>query len=57
MNYENDLFVADIKSGNIYHFDLNENRSGFLLNGSLADKIADNRKHSVTHYSQKIVQV
>ena len=44
MDYENDLFVADIKSGNIYHFDLNENRSGFLLNGSLADKIADNNK-------------
>ena len=37
MDYENDLFVADIKSGNIYHFDLNENRSGFLLNGSLAE--------------------
>jgi aldose sugar dehydrogenase len=47
MNYENDLFVADIKSGNIYHFDLNENRSGFLLNGSLADKIADNNKQLI----------
>lgn len=44
MDYENDLFVADIKSGNIYHFDLNENRSGFLLNGSLVDKIADNNE-------------
>jgi hypothetical protein len=44
IDYENDLFVADIKSGNIYHFNLNENRSGFLLNGSLADKIADNNE-------------
>ena len=44
MDYENDLFVADIKSGNIYNFDLNENRSGFLLNGSLAEKIDNNSK-------------
>lgn len=40
--YENDLFVSDFKSGNIYHFDLTGNRTGFSLNGTLADKIADN---------------
>jgi glucose/arabinose dehydrogenase len=44
IDYENDLFVADIRLGNIYHFDLNENRSGFLLNGSLVDKIADSNE-------------
>ena len=39
--YRNDLFVADVNNGNIYRFDLNENRTGFALNGSLADKKSD----------------
>ena len=26
--YENDLFVADIHNGNVYHFDLNKKRTG-----------------------------
>ncbi|MGG6460241.1 MAG: PQQ-dependent sugar dehydrogenase [Candidatus Eiseniibacteriota bacterium] len=38
--YKNDMFVADVKYGNIYHFKLNSNRTGFILNGSLADKVA-----------------
>lgn len=38
--YENDMFVADIR-GNIYHFELNENRDSLLLNGTLSDRIAD----------------
>lgn len=38
--YENDMFVADIR-GNIYHFDLNENRDGLSLSGPLSDKVAD----------------
>ncbi|MGB0004513.1 MAG: PQQ-dependent sugar dehydrogenase [Nitrososphaeraceae archaeon] len=38
--YENDIFVGDIKYGNIYHFKLNKDRSGFILNGALADKVA-----------------
>ncbi len=38
--YKNDMFVADMR-GNIYHFDLNENRDGLLLNGTLSDMIAD----------------
>jgi aldose sugar dehydrogenase len=29
--YENDLFVADIHPGNIYHFGLNENRDGISI--------------------------
>ena len=40
--YENDMFVGDVDYGNIYHFKLNQNRTGLLLNGSLADKIAYN---------------
>ena len=38
--YQNDLFVGDFNNGNLYHFKLNQNRTGFLLNGTLANKIA-----------------
>ena len=37
--YENDMFVGDIKNGNLYHFKLNEQRTGLLLDGPLSDKI------------------
>jgi len=36
------MFVADYHGGNIYHFKLNQNRTGLVLNGTLADKIANN---------------
>jgi glucose/arabinose dehydrogenase len=39
--YENDVFVADYILGNIHRFELNENRDGFVLEGALADKVAD----------------
>lgn len=39
--YENDLFVGDINLGNIYHFDLNEDRTKLILKGELEDKIAE----------------
>jgi glucose/arabinose dehydrogenase len=39
--YKNDLFVADANTGSIYHFDLNEKRSGLQLQGPLKDKIID----------------
>lgn len=39
--YENDLFVSDIKIGRIYHFKLNEQRDSLILSGKLTDKIAD----------------
>jgi aldose sugar dehydrogenase len=42
--YENDIFVADINNGNIYHFDLNEERTELALAGPLADKIANERE-------------
>ena len=44
--YENDMFVGDINNGYIYHFDLNNDRTGLLLTGSLADKMADNINES-----------
>ena len=39
--YENDIFVSDIKYGRIYHFELNKNRTGLELNGALSDKVAN----------------
>jgi len=40
--YENDMFVSDAKYGNIYHFELNANRTQLILNGTLDDQVADN---------------
>jgi aldose sugar dehydrogenase len=39
--YQNDMFVADFHGGNIYHFKLNEDRTGLVLDGPLEDKIAN----------------
>lgn len=39
--YKNDLFVADANTGSIYHFDLDQNRSGLKLQGPLKDKIVE----------------
>ena len=38
--YENDIFVGDIGNGNLYHFDLNKDRTELVLEGPLADKLA-----------------
>ena len=40
-DYKDDLFVGDFNNGNLYHFELNRERSGLLLNGALEDKVAD----------------
>ena len=40
--YENDMFVSDFHNGNIYHFELNEDRTELALEGDLEDKMADN---------------
>jgi glucose/arabinose dehydrogenase len=39
--YANDMFVADINNGRLYHFDLNQDRTGLLLEGVLEDKVAN----------------
>ena len=39
--YQNDVFVSNIHNGSIYHFKLNNDRTGFVLKGPLADKVAD----------------
>ncbi|HZA61425.1 MAG TPA: PQQ-dependent sugar dehydrogenase [Nitrososphaeraceae archaeon] len=42
--YQNDIFVGSIVTGNIYRFDLNEDRTQFVLAGELEDKIAEIRE-------------
>jgi glucose/arabinose dehydrogenase len=37
--YQYDLFVGDYNNGNLYHFKLNQNRTGLHLSGTLSDKI------------------
>jgi aldose sugar dehydrogenase len=39
--YQNDIFVGDYNNGNLYHFKLNQNRTGLVLGSTLADKIAN----------------
>ena len=39
--YENDMFVASVGKGMIYHFDLSKNRTELVLTGDLDDKIAN----------------
>jgi hypothetical protein len=37
------MFVTDIVTGRIYHFDLNKDRTELVLEGPLADKVAETR--------------
>jgi aldose sugar dehydrogenase len=41
IQYVNDMFVGDVHNGWIYHFNLNEYRTDLILEGPLADKIAN----------------
>jgi glucose/arabinose dehydrogenase len=41
--YENDMFVGDINNGNLYHFDLSDDRTELTLSDPLDDKVADER--------------
>jgi glucose/arabinose dehydrogenase len=42
--YEDDMFVGSIVTGNIYHFGLNQDRTKLVLTGELEDKIAETRE-------------
>jgi glucose/arabinose dehydrogenase len=50
--YENDMFVGDIKNGNLYHFELDKQRTGLLLDGPLADKVASNEEINQAVFAQ-----
>lgn len=39
--FKDDMLVGDYAFGRIYHFELNSERNGLRLNGTLADKVAD----------------
>jgi len=40
--YKNSLFVADCNNGNLYRFELNDNRDGFVFSSAqLSDKVAN----------------
>ncbi|HZD33635.1 MAG TPA: PQQ-dependent sugar dehydrogenase, partial [Nitrososphaeraceae archaeon] len=39
--YENDMLVADVHFGRIYDFNLAENRTSLVLDGPIADKVAE----------------
>lgn len=40
-SYANDIFVGEYNGGNLYHFKPNSDRNGLVLEGVLADKVAD----------------
>ena len=42
--YKDDMFVGT-SGGNLYHFNMNQNRAGFILDNNLKDKIAENDSH------------
>jgi aldose sugar dehydrogenase len=44
--YKNDIFVGDVDYGNIYHFKLNQNRTGLVIDGILSNKIANRSQDS-----------
>jgi aldose sugar dehydrogenase len=44
--YQNTIFVGDVDTGNLYNFKLNPQRTALLLDGELADKVADNPDES-----------
>lgn len=46
INYQNDIFVSDIKFGNIYHFKLDKDRTQLVLDDALEDKIANTMKET-----------
>jgi glucose/arabinose dehydrogenase len=47
--YRNDLLVANFIEEIIYHFDLTEDRHALLLNGTLADKLAEKSEDLNNH--------
>lgn len=47
--YENDLFLGDVHAGNLYHFDLNQDRNDLLLEEPLSDGVANTQAESVAN--------
>jgi len=47
-DYQNEMFVGDVHSGNMYHFRLNQDRTELVLEPPLDDKVADTDEESVS---------
>jgi len=47
LTYENDILVGDIKSGNMYIFNLSENRKSLKLNEPFDDKVANKNSFNI----------
>jgi aldose sugar dehydrogenase len=47
-DYQNEMFVGDVHSGNMYHFRLNQDRTELVLEPPLDDKISDTDEESVS---------
>jgi aldose sugar dehydrogenase len=41
IEFKNSLFVGDVHNGNLYHFNLNDDRTALLLNETLSDKVGN----------------
>ena len=52
--YQNDMFVGDIINGNIYHFDLNKQRTELLFppNSPFSDKVLNSNE---TRFNDEII--
>jgi hypothetical protein len=56
--YQNVIFVGSVKpNGDLYHFDLNSNRTYLDLQGLLEDRIADNYQELEKVISVKISEL
>jgi glucose/arabinose dehydrogenase len=53
-DYRNDLFVGDVNTGSLYHFELTANRRALQLDGDLADLVADNSGNRLAEQDQII---
>lgn len=44
--YQNDMFMGDVHNGNLYHFELDQQRIGLLLQGPLVDKVVQTKSEN-----------
>jgi hypothetical protein len=45
--YKNNIFIGNYNAGQLYFFKVNEKRDGLMLDGALADGIADDYEESL----------
>ncbi|MGH7177061.1 MAG: PQQ-dependent sugar dehydrogenase [Tepidisphaeraceae bacterium] len=55
LEYRDDLFVGDVNTGSLYHFDLTSTRKSLQLTGELSDRVADNSDGNLLKEQDDIV--